>query len=135
MAKEQILIVDDDSHILKTLGYRLISENFLVTTARNGESALKNIYKLKPDLIILDLKLPGIDGYEVCRRLKKDRRYKDIPIVMLTARDKPEDKLLGIESRADGYITKPYKIEELLWEIRRQLFLAGRRGMKEEIKT
>ena len=127
MAKELILIVDDDSHILKTLGHRLISENFLVTTAHSGESALKNIYKLKPDLIILDLGLPGMDGCEVCRRLKKDRRYKDIPIVMLTARDKPEDKLLGIESRADGYITKPYQIEELLWEIRRQLFLAGRR--------
>ena len=127
MAKEQILIVDDDSHILKTLGRRLTSENFQVTTAHSGESALKKIHKLKPNLIILDLIMPGIDGYEVCRRLKKDRRYRDIPIIMFTAKDQPEDRLLGIEARTDGYITKPYEIEELLGEVRRQLFFAGRR--------
>ena len=127
MAKEQILIVDDDPDILKTLGRRLISEKFEVTTAHSGESALEKIHKLKPDLIILDLIMPGIGGYEVCRRLKKDRKYRDIPIVMLTAKDQPKDRLLGIEARTDGYITKPYGIEKLLWEIKRQLFIAGRR--------
>ena len=127
MAKEQILIVDDDSHILKTLGRRLISEKFEIATAHSGESAIEKTHKLKPDLIILDLVMPGINGYEVCRRLKKDRRYRNIPIIMLTVKDLPEDRLLGIESKADGYITKPYEIEELLGEIRRQLFLSGRR--------
>ena len=127
VAGGQILIVDDDPDILKTLGRRLISEKFEVTTALCGEVALRKIHKLKPNLIILDLVLPGIDGYEVCRLLKKDRRYRDIPIVMLTVKDQTDDRLLGIDAGADGYITKPYVIEELLREVRRQLFLAGRK--------
>ena len=127
MANEMILLVDNDQDILKTLGHWLTSENFQVTTAHSGESALKNIHKLKPNLIILDLDLPGIDGYEVCRRLKKDRRYRDIPIVMLTGKDQPEDKLMGIEAGTNGYITKPYIADELLREVKRQLFIAGRR--------
>ena len=126
MANKRILLVDNDPDILKTLGSRLILEKFQVTTSLSGEIALEKIRKLKPDLIILDLVLPGIDGYEVCRRLKKDRRYRDIPIVMLATKDQPENKLLGIKAGTDGYITKPYRIEELLREVRRQLFLAGR---------
>lgn len=127
MAEKQILVVDDDSHILKTLGRRLISEKFEVTTAHSGESAFKKIHKLKPDLIILDLILPGISGYDVCRRLKKDRNYRDIPVIMLTVKDQPDDRLLGIEAGVNGYIAKPYEIDELLSEVRRQLFIAGRR--------
>ena len=127
VADGRVLIVDNDPDILKTLGCRLISEKFEVTTALCGEIALRKVHKLKPNLIILDLVLPGIDGYEVCRLLKKDRRYKDIPIVMLTVKDQADDRLLGIDAGADGYITKPYVIDELLREIRRQLFLAGRK--------
>lgn len=126
MANKRILLVDNDPDILKTLGSRLILEKFQVTTSLSGEIALERVRKLKPDLVILDLVLPGIDGYEVCRRLKKDRKYRDIPIVMLAAKDQPESKLLGIEAGTDGYITKPYRIEELLREVRRQIFLAGR---------
>ena len=127
MANEMILLVDDDQDILKTLESRLISEKFQVTTALSGEIALKKIHKLKPDLIILDLDLPGINGCEVCRLLKKDRRYSDIPIVMLTAKNRAEDRLLVIEAGANAYITKPYIANELLREVRRHLFFAGRR--------
>ncbi len=127
MAKGQILLIDDDLGILETLERRLTSKELKVITAPTGETALKKIQKLRPDLIILDLILPGMDGYEVCRRLKKNRRYRDIPIVMLTVKDQTEDKLLGIEAGADAYVTKPYITDELLREVERQLFLARRR--------
>ena len=129
MAKELILLVDNDPDILEVLERRLISKEFRVVTALSGETALKVVKNHKPDLAILDLKLPGMDGYEFCRRLKKDRRYRDIPIIMLTVKDQAEDKLQGIEAGADAYLTKPYVWDELLREIERQLLLVRmRRG-------
>ncbi len=129
MAKELILLVDNDPDILEVLERRLISKEFRVVTALSGETALKVVKNHKPDLAILDLKLPGMNGYEFCRRLKKDRRYRDIPIIMLTVKDQTEDKLQGIEAGADAYLTKPYVCDELLREIERQLLLVRmRRG-------
>lgn len=129
MAKELILLVDNDPDILEVLERRLISKEFRVVTALSGEMALKVVKNHKPDLAILDLKLPGMDGYEFCRRLKKDRRYKDIPIIMLTVKDRAEDKLQGIEAGADAYLTKPYVSDRLLREVERQLLLVRmRRG-------
>ncbi len=129
MAKELILLVDNDPDILEVLERRLISKEFRVVTALSGETALKVVKSHKPDLAILDLKLPGMDGYEFCRRLKKDRRYRDIPIIMLTVKDQAEDKLQGIEAGADAYLTKPYVSDRLLREVERQLLLVRmRRG-------
>ncbi len=129
MAKELVLLVDNDLDILEVLERRLISKEFRVVTALSGEEALKLVKDHKPDLAILDLKLPGMNGYELCRRLKKDRRYRDIPLVMLTVKDQTEDKLQGIEAGADACLTKPYAPDRLLREIERQLLLVRmRRG-------
>ena len=131
MAKELILLVDNDLDILEVLERRLISKEFRVATAVSGEAALELVKKHKPDLAILDLKLPGMDGCELCRRLKKDRRYRDIPVIMLTVKDQAEDKLQGIEAGVDAYLTKPYVSDRLLREIERQLLLVRmRRGGK-----
>jgi DNA-binding response OmpR family regulator len=127
MAKELILLVDNDLDILEVLKRRLISKEFRVETALSGEAALELVKNHKPDLAILDLKLPGMDGYELCRRLKKDRRYRDIPVIMLTVKDQAEDKLQGIEAGVDVYLTKPYVSDRLLREIERQLLLVRMR--------
>jgi DNA-binding response OmpR family regulator len=132
MAKGKILLIDDDLGILEILERRLASKEFEVTTASTGEAALKKIQKMRPDLIILDLILPGMNGYKICGWLKKNRKYRDIPIVMLTVKDQTEDKLLGIEAGADAYVTKPYITDELLREVERQLFLARRRSTEKE---
>jgi DNA-binding response OmpR family regulator len=127
MAKELILLVDNDLDILEVLKRRLISKEFRVETALSGEAALELVKNHKPDLAILDLKLPGMDGYELCRRLKKDRRYRNIPVIMLTVKDQAEDKLQGIEAGVDVYLTKPYVSDRLLREIERQLLLVRMR--------
>ncbi len=116
-----ILIVDDEVDILETVRFRLESNGYKVISAADGEEGLKKARELKPDLIILDLLLPKIDGYKISRLLKFDERYKDIPIIMFTARSHKDDERLGYEIGADAYIAKPFepqvllnKIEELL---------------------
>jgi len=106
---------------------QLEAGNFKVLTARDGQEGLDQARKEKPDLIILDLMLPRIDGYKVCRMLKFDEKYKDIPIIMYTARAQEADEKLGFEVGADAYLTKPFdpkkllaKIKELLEKDRRQ---------------
>lgn len=113
----KILIVDDEPEILLLLGSRLESEGYQVITAGDGQMALERAKKEKPDLIILDLMLPKMDGYKVCGLLKKDSRYAKIPIVMFTARAQEEDKRLGEEVGADAYLTKPFDASVLLGKI------------------
>lgn len=116
MAKK-ILVVEDDPHIIKMLELRLKASGFEVITATDGISGLEKAKTEKPDLIIQDLMLPGMDGYKICRILKFDEVYKEIPIIMLTARGQDEDRLKGEQMGADFYMTKPYKSEELLEKI------------------
>lgn len=108
---EHVLLIDDEEALRESLGYTLTKEGYKVTTAPDGMTALKLFHKQVPDLIILDLMLPGIDGMEICWRL---RAYSDVPIVMLTAKDQDIDKIWGLEAGADDYITKPFNTRELL---------------------
>jgi two-component system, OmpR family, alkaline phosphatase synthesis response regulator PhoP len=117
----KILLVDDEVDILETVGFWLKSKGYDLITAADGNEALNKARKERPDLIVLDLMLPKIDGYKVCRLLKFDEKYKHIPIIMFTARVREADRQLGLETGADAYITKPFepamllrKIEELL---------------------
>ena len=110
MAKK-ILIVDDEKDIVETMRFILESEGFECIEAYDGETALGLAKTENPDLIILDVMLPRINGYKVCRLLKFDAKYKHIPILMVTARTQEEDKIIGEETGANEYVTKPFDIE------------------------
>jgi two-component system, OmpR family, alkaline phosphatase synthesis response regulator PhoP len=118
MSQKKILVVDDEVDLVETLRFPLEMEGFNVLVSYNGEDALNQARKENPDLILLDLMLPKLDGYKVCRLLKFDERYKHIPILMLTAKTQEKDKLLGKETGADEYITKPFDIDELMKKIK-----------------
>jgi len=121
MNKKKILVVDDEVDLVETLRFPLEMEGFNVLVSYNGEDALTQARKENPDLILLDLMLPKLDGYKVCRLLKFDERYKHIPILMLTAKTQEKDKLLGKETGANEYITKPFDIDELMKKVKAYL--------------
>lgn len=116
--KEKILIVDDEKDIVKMLDYNLKKEGFRTISAFDGEYALDLADREQPGLIILDLMLPGIDGLEVCRELKKENKTASIPIIMLTAKSQESDKVVGLELGADDYITKPFSPRELIARVK-----------------
>jgi two-component system, OmpR family, alkaline phosphatase synthesis response regulator PhoP len=118
MAKETILIVEDEKDIVKMLDYNLKKEGFKTLSSRNGEDALDFAAKEHPDLIILDLMLPGMDGLEVCKALKNNSKTALVPVIMLTAKSQESDKIVGLELGADDYITKPFSPRELIARIK-----------------
>ena len=117
MAKARLLVVDDEKALVETLTVRLEANDYEVLKAYDGQEALDKAKEEKPDLIILDLMLPRIDGYKVCRMLKFDEKYKSIPIIMFTARAQESDRKMGAEVGADAYVTKPFEPKELLAKI------------------
>jgi two-component system alkaline phosphatase synthesis response regulator PhoP len=114
MSGEKILVVDDEENIRELVRYNLAREGYQVTTVGSGEEALKQASSKLPDLIVLDLMLPGMDGFAVCRQLKSDPRTAHIPIVMLTVKGEESDIVVGLELGADDYITKPFSPKVLL---------------------
>jgi len=125
--KEKILIVDDEKDIIKMLDYNLKKEGFRVVSVFDGEEALDSATREHPDLIVLDLMLPGMDGLEVCKTLKREAKTQAIPIIMLTAKSQESDKVIGLELGADDYVTKPFSPRELIARIKAIL-----RRMKEK---
>lgn len=121
MAKKRLLVVDDEQELVQALKIRLGVSGYDVLTAFDGQEGFERARKENPDLIILDLMLPKMDGYKVCGLLKKDTRYAKIPIILFTARAQEEDKQLGEEVGADAYITKPFEPQVLLEKIRELL--------------
>jgi DNA-binding response OmpR family regulator len=115
---ESILIVEDEPALRDTLSYNLKKDGFSVEAVGDGRSALESARRLKPDLVILDLMLPEIDGFEVCRILRKEMIT---PILMLTARDDEIDRVVGLEVGADDYLTKPFSMRELMARVKAQL--------------
>lgn len=111
MVSVSVLIVDDDDKLTKLLQTYFDKEGFSTFTACNGDSAIEMARKCKPDIIVLDLMLPGIDGFEVCKILRKE---SDVPVLMLTARDDVTDRLIGLEIGADDYVTKPFSPREVV---------------------
>jgi two-component system OmpR family response regulator len=114
----KILIVEDDVNLLRTLEYNLRREGYEVLTATDGTKALDTASSEKPGLVVLDIMLPGLNGFEVCRILRKQTT---VPILMLTARDEEVDKIVGLEIGADDYMTKPFSMRELLARIKAML--------------
>ena len=114
----KILLVDDEPSLVKVVSRRLESEGFQVSVAMDGQEALDKVIAERPDLIILDVMLPKINGYEVCRKLKWDLRYQKIPVLMFTAKVQEVDEKIGFEAGADAYVRKPFRAAELLEKIR-----------------
>jgi len=116
--QKKILVVDDEKDIVELIAYNLEQENFATLRAYDGNAALELVRTKKPDLVILDLMLPGIRGEDVCRSIRKSPETESLPIIMLTARSDQMDKILGLEIGADDYITKPFNMRELVARVR-----------------
>jgi len=121
MDKKRILIVEDSPTMRDMIAYRLEASGYETETAQDGEEGLKKIKELKPDLVLLDIKMPGMDGFEVCQRSKSDPETKAIPIIFLTTAAQESDITKGRVLGAEGYITKPYDGNKLIEEIGRIL--------------
>jgi two-component system alkaline phosphatase synthesis response regulator PhoP len=114
----KILVVDDEAVLVETMAYNLEQAGYQVITVADGASALEAARRIKPDLIILDIMLPEMDGFEVCRQLRQERATATTPIMMLTAKSDEIDKVVGLEVGADDYVTKPFGRRELLARVR-----------------
>ena len=130
MSSNTILIVDDEPSIVELIDFNLQKAGYHILKADNGLDALQLVRTNKPDLIILDLMIPGIDGMEVCRRLKGQQHTAGIPIIMVTAKNEEVDKIVGLELGADDYMTKPFSPRELVARVKAVL----RRSHKESIQ-
>ena len=117
MAKK-ILIVEDERDVVKLLRYNLEKEGFRISSVTDGSLALSEMRREPADLVMLDLMLPGMDGLEICRQLRRNERYASVPILMLTARSEEADRVVGLELGADDYVTKPFSMRELIARVR-----------------
>lgn len=114
MPKQKIMVVDDEECLLKIETMLLTSRGYQVCSLKNGKDALECIEKEPPDLVLLDVMLPGINGFEVCRQIKSNPLTSHIPVILLTAKTGSEDKAMGEKVNADGYITKPFRASMLM---------------------
>ncbi len=117
----RILVCDDEPHILQILRFTLEKAGYQVATARNGKEALERVTVLRPDLVLLDIMMPEMTGYEVCRKMREDYRLNQIPVIMLTAKGDLSERVKGLEDGANDYLVKPYSNEELLLRVRNVL--------------
>lgn len=134
MKRARILVVDDEPDLVALIQHHLVREHYEVATANDGERALAEARTRLPDLILLDLMLPGIDGLEICRRLRADARTKHIPIIMLTAKGEESDAVVGLMQGADDYIRKPFGMKELVARIAARLRAVRGDDQSTEIK-
>lgn len=124
--KTRLLLVDDEPDLVQMVSVRLKAAGYEVSTAYDGQEALEKVKESRPDLMILDLMLPKLDGYKVCRLLKFDERTRGIPILIFTARAQVEDVTLATECGADAYLTKPFEAKVLLGKLQELLAAAGK---------
>ncbi|HTM43441.1 MAG TPA: response regulator [Polyangiaceae bacterium] len=117
---QRVLVVEDDPAI-SMLITRALEQQYDVTAVADGNAAVQQATEDKPDLILLDVNLPGMDGFEVCQSLKSDARFRRTPVIFVTARDRPADTIKGIQAGARHYIFKPFRLEDLMSKVRRAL--------------
>ncbi len=135
MKRPRILVVDDEPDLVELVRHRLARERYDVATAGDGEAALREVRRRVPDLVILDLMLPGIDGLEVCRKLRADPRTAAVPIVMLTAKAEETDVVVGLAQGADDYVRKPFSVKELVARVAARLRAAEARRAEDARKV
>lgn len=114
MAKLHLVIIEDEEHIAELIKYNFEENGYIVHVANNGREGLNLVQEIMPDVTLLDIMIPELDGIEVCRRLKQNEKTRDLPVIMLTAKGSEMDKVLGLEIGADDYLTKPFSVRELL---------------------
>ena len=130
----RILVVDDEKDIVELVAYNLVREGYQVAKAYDGHQALQYIKENQPALVILDLMLPGINGFEICRMIRKKPDTEGLPIIMLTAKSDSVDKITGLEIGADDYITKPFNVRELVARVRAVLRRWENRSSDEDVE-
>ncbi len=133
MAKETVLVIDDEKDLIELVRYNLEKEGFRVLPALDGETGISMVADESPDAIIVDLMLPGIDGLDVCRRLRASQRTAHIPVIMLTAKSSESDRVVGLELGADDYVTKPFSPRELAARVKAVLRRASPRDPRPEL--
>lgn len=133
--KQEILVVDDEPDLVKLVTEVLREADFSVSSANNAEETMKKVRESKPDLVLLDLKLPVRDGFDICRALKSDDQTSAIPVVILSSKKAEADKVLGLELGADDYITKPFRPAELVARLKAVLRRLDIQGEKEKVLT
>ncbi|HOT29487.1 MAG TPA: response regulator [Candidatus Ozemobacteraceae bacterium] len=121
MERNKILVADDEPHILRVVKDKLANAGFSVVTASNGEEALESARREKPALVLLDVMMPKMNGFDVCRALRAEAEFKSVPILLLTARGQEIDRHMGLDAGASEYITKPFSPRELLATVQAQL--------------
>ena len=114
----KIFIIEDETSIIKLVQHNLEKEGFIIASSENGNEGLKQLKKFEPNLLLLDWMLPDLSGIEICKHIRKDNKFKTLPIIMLTAKGEDEDKIKGLESGVDDYLTKPFSYKELLARIK-----------------
>ena len=114
----KIFIIEDETSIIKLVQHNLEKEGFIIASSENGNEGLKQLKKFEPNLLLLDWMLPDLSGIEICKNIRKDNKFKTLPIIMLTAKGEEEDKIKGLESGVDDYLTKPFSYKELLARIK-----------------
>ena len=114
----KIFIIEDEPSIIQLVQHNLEKEGFIIASSENGNEGLKQLKKFEPNLLLLDWMLPDLSGIEICKNIRKDNKFKTLPIIMLTAKGEEEDKIKGLESGVDDYLTKPFSYKELLARIK-----------------
>ena len=132
MLKKKILIVDDEEHILELIKFNLEKNGFEVLSSDNGEDCISILESNSVDLLVLDLMLPGMDGIDVCKEIRKIDKFNNLPIIMLTAKGEETDRILGLELGADDYITKPFSVRELVARIKAVLRRTDAKGIDKQ---
>ncbi len=127
-SRGRVLVVDDEPDLVRILQFGLQSAGYVVESASDGQEGLKKAREVKPDIILLDLMLPKLDGYKICRLLKFDERFKQIPIIILSARTQEGDQALALEMGANRFVTKPYNFSEILTHVEELLKSASLRS-------
>jgi len=127
-SRGRVLVVDDEPDLVRILQFGLQSAGYVVESASDGQEGLKKAREVKPDIILLDLMLPKLDGYKICRLLKFDERFKQIPIIILSARTQEGDQALALEMGANRFVTKPYNFSEILAHVEELLKAASLRS-------
>ena len=128
MNKEKLLVIDDEKEFVDTVAERLEAKGFDIVKAFDGKEGLEKVHLEKPDLVILDVMMPKMNGYDVCRKLKLDENFKNTPVLMLTAKFQPNDIEFGKKMGADAYLTKPLELEALLHKINALLRAKRKKG-------
>ena len=130
----KIFIIEDETSIIQLVQHNLEKEGFIISSAINGDEGLKELKKFKPNLLLLDWMLPDLSGIDICKNIRKDINFKNLPIIMLTAKGEEEDKIKGLESGVDDYLTKPFSFNELLARIKAVLRRSDPKIVSDELK-